>query len=121
MSRTDSGPGVTGLDAVILIAWDFAAQCAFYENVLGLEVKARHADAVFFQAGTQTLGIFAASHHPEGTRRLLGANHGISHLEFRLPAAGQGAVVRRLDSVGARAYGDNFQDADGNLFHFNVS
>ena len=121
MSRTAAGRGVTALDAVILIARDFEAQCRFYEGVLGLEVTARYPDAAFFRAGAQTLGIFAASHHPEGQRRLGGADHGISHLEFRIASSERPSLVHRLESAGARAYGDSFQDADGNLFHFNVS
>ena len=53
--------------------------------------------------------------------RLDGARHGISHLEFALAAADEKAVVARLDAAGCRAYGEMFEDADGNLFHFNMA
>jgi catechol 2,3-dioxygenase-like lactoylglutathione lyase family enzyme len=119
-ANLDPSP-VVGLDAVILIAADFPAQCAFYRDVLGLEVKATYADAAFFKLGGQTLGIFARSHHPEGSRRLQGASHGLSHLEFRVPRAAAAALADRLRSAGAHAYGDSFADADGNLFHFNLA
>lgn len=116
-----TGGGVLGLDAVILIADDFVGQCNFYRDVLGLDVSSLYADAAFLRVGRQTLGIFARSHHPEGTKRLRGASHGISHLEFRLAEVERQQLVSGLDAAGARAYGENFADADGNLFHFNYS
>ncbi|HLA10546.1 MAG TPA: VOC family protein [Pyrinomonadaceae bacterium] len=112
---------VCGIDAVILIANDFEGQCRFYADVLGLEMTARYSDAAFFKAGTQTLGIFARSHHPEGTKRLGGATHGLSHLEFRIDEGFQQEFVDRLTEAGAHSYKDNFADADNNLFHFTFS
>jgi len=112
---------VLGLDAVILIADNFEAQCRFYRDVLGLQVESEYGDAMFFKVGKQTLGIFARTHHPEGTRHLGPASHGLSHLEFRLERADREQFLLRLKAGGAHAYGDNFADADGNLFHFNYT
>lgn len=111
-------PRVTGLNAVILIARDFEAQCRFYEEVLGLEVWMKWEDGAFFKAGEQVIGVFAKGHHPEGDKRLGDADHGLSHLEFTITAEDRPALEARLKEAGCRAYGDNFQDADGNLFHF---
>ncbi|ERN41698.1 putative ring-cleavage extradiol dioxygenase [Rubidibacter lacunae KORDI 51-2] len=109
---------ISGLNAVIFIANDFEGQCKFYEETLGLELASRQEDAAFFKIGNQTLGIFARSHHPEGTKRLGDATHGISHLEFLLAEADLEKTIAKLKATGAHAYGDNFADADGNLFHF---
>ena len=109
---------ILGIDAVILIAKDFEKQCKFYEQVLGLDLVAHYGDAAFFRAGSQKLAIFAHSHHAEGTRRL-SADHGISHLEFRINKDAREEFTTRLTETGSHAYGDNFADADGNLFHFN--
>lgn len=111
--------GILGLDAVIIIASHFEEQCKFYHEVLGLELISRYSDAAFFKVGDQTLGIFAHSHHPEGTRRLGGSDHGLSHIEFRLDDSAKEYIISKLKSAGAHAYGQNFADADGNLFHFN--
>ena len=113
--------GILGLDAVIIIASRFEEQCKFYHDVLGLELISRYSDAAFFKAGDQTLGIFAHSHHPEGTRRLGGSEHGLSHIEFRLNSSAKEFIIAKLKSAGAHAYGENFADADGNLFHFNYA
>jgi catechol 2,3-dioxygenase-like lactoylglutathione lyase family enzyme len=118
-SKDIKGKGLLGLDAIVLIADDFEGQCRFYEEVLGLERITHYGDAVFFRLGNQKLAIFARSHHPEGTKRLGGANHGISHLEFRIDRAEREQWLSRLKAVNAHAYEDNFADADGNLFHFN--
>ena len=67
-------PIVSSIEGVILIANDFEGQCSFYLDVLGLELSARYSDAAFFKVGSQKLGIFARSHHREGTRRLGDAN-----------------------------------------------
>lgn len=112
---------VHGIDGVVLIAKDFEGQCRFYRDVLGLEMTAHYGDAAFFKAGSQTLGIFAPSHHPEGAKRLGAADHGLSHLEFRIDETFQQEFVNRLTEAGANSYGDNFTDADDNLFHFTFS
>ena len=113
--------GILGLDAVIIIASHFEEQCKFYHDVLGLELISRYSDAAFFKVGDQTLGIFGHSHHPEGTRRLGGSDHGLSHIEFRLNHSAKEYIISKLKSAGAHAYGENFADADGNLFHFNYA
>ena len=111
---------VKSLDAVVLIVRDFDAQQRFYADVLGLPVAGDYGDAVFFQCGDQKLALFAHSHHREGTERLDGASKGISHLEFGISRGDYEAVQQRLRSQGFHAYAENFCDADGNLFHFNV-
>lgn len=111
---------VNSLDAVVLIVKDFDAQKRFYAEVLGLPLAGDYGDAVFFQCGGQKLALFARSHHPEGTERLEGASKGISHLEFGIDRRDYEAIQQRLRSQGFHAYADNFCDADGNLFHFNV-
>ena len=113
--------GILGLDAVVLIVKDLGAQRHFYRDVLGLSPAGEYGDALFFDCGEQKLALFARSHHPEGTRRLEGADKGISHLEFRIAAGDQDRLVRRLTDAGFHAYGGNFCDADGNLFHFNLA
>ena len=120
MSDTSHPPSIQSLDAVVLIAKDFERQCEFYGNTLGLVAKASYRDAAFFGAGNQAVAIFAKSHHPEGTKRLQGAAYGLSHFEFGLRRSDQSAMFEHLNSLGAHAYGENFQDADGNLFHFNL-
>ena len=107
------------LDGVILITNRFEQQCSFYGSTLGLEQLAGYRDAAFFKVGNQKLGIFATSHHPEAVSRLGGSDHGLSHLEFGVYASELPKVTERLDAFGSRAYRDNFQDPDGNLFHFN--
>lgn len=111
---------VRSLDAVVLIVKDLAAQRRFYEDVLGLQVSGDYGDAVFFDCGEQKLALFARSHHPEGTERLKGASKGVSHLEFGIERKDSEALKDRLRADGFHAYGDNFADADGNLFHFNL-
>jgi catechol 2,3-dioxygenase-like lactoylglutathione lyase family enzyme len=113
--------GISGLDAVVLIANDFNGQCRFYRDLLGLEMISHYGDAAFFRAGDQVVGIFARNHHPEGTRNLGGASHGISHLEFRLNKDEISNFIAKLKGAGSHAYGECFVDADGNLFHFNTS
>ncbi len=109
---------ITGLNAVILIVKDLEAQKRFYRDVLGLTVSHDYGDAVFFECGGQTLGLFAKGHHAEGTARLEGAPKGVSHLEFRIDAKEQAALDERLRKAGYHVYRDNYCDADGNLFHF---
>lgn len=111
---------VQSLDAVVLIVKDLDAQKRFYAEVLGLPVWGDYGDAVFFECGEQKLALFARSHHEQGTRRLEGAAKGISHLEFGIARKDYPVVKRRLESEGHLAYRDNFCDADGNLFHFNL-
>ena len=110
---------VRSLDAVILIANDFNKQRRFYKEVLGLEVIEEYSDAIFFAVGDQRLAIFAKSHHPEGTERLGKATHGISHLEFGIENKDVKEITEQLKSANAHVSGSDFEDADGNLFHFN--
>lgn len=112
-------PEILGLDALILIANKYEDQCAFYEKVLGLPVATKGPDFVFYKVGEEVLGIFARSHHPEGTRRLGGADHGISHFEFRIREKDRTEFTRRLEEARALVADENFCDSDGNLFHFN--
>lgn len=112
---------ILGLDAVVLIVDDLQAQRRFYQDVLGLPLAGDYGDAVFFGCGNQKLALFARSHHPEGTKRLDGAAKGISHLEFRIAPGDEDKLRRRLTEAGFHAYRDNFCDADGNLFHFNLA
>ena len=109
---------IKGLDAVVLIVKDINKQKTFYQEVLGLELEADYGDAVFFKVGQQKLALFSKSHHKEGTERLEGASKGISHLEFRVSKKDMDELSKRLK--GFHAYKDNYQDSDGNLFHFNV-
>jgi catechol 2,3-dioxygenase-like lactoylglutathione lyase family enzyme len=111
---------ILGLDAVVLIVKDLAAQRHFYADVLGLPVTGDYGDAVFFDCGNQKLALFARTHHPEGSERLDGAAKGISHLEFRVAPGNEENLRQRLTESGFHAYRDNYCDADGNLFHFNV-
>jgi catechol-2,3-dioxygenase len=110
---------VQSLDAVVLIANDFNKQRQFYRDVLGLEVIEEYSDAVFFAVGDQRLAIFAKSHHPEGTERLGKGTHGISHLEFGIENEDVKEITEKLKSTKAHVSGGDFEDADGNLFHFN--
>lgn len=109
---------ITGIVAVILITEHFRSQYDFYSRVLGLETVTSGNDYAFFRVGGQTLGIFARGHHTEGDARLGPADHGLSHLEFSVPEERKASLIAKLDAESARAYGENFQDADGNLFHF---
>ena len=109
---------IQGLHALVLIVKDLEKQKAFYQNVLGLPLDSDYGDAVFFDCGNQKIALFARSHHPEGTESLEGAPKGISHMEFRIPASRRESFDRRLREAGFHAYGDNYRDADGNLFHF---
>lgn len=110
--------GIRGLHAVVLIVKDLEKQKRFYRDVMGLEVEGDYGDAVFFRCGEQKLALFAPSHHPEGTKRLKGAEKGISHLEFKIDRGARAEWDRRLREAGYHAYGDNYEDEDGNLFHF---
>jgi catechol 2,3-dioxygenase-like lactoylglutathione lyase family enzyme len=111
---------ILGLDAVVLIVKDLEAQKTFYRDVLHLDVLGDYGDAVFFGCGEQKLALFARGHHPRGTERLEGASKGISHLEFRISADDYERVRRSLTDSGYEVLRENFEDADGNLFHFNV-
>ena len=111
---------IKGLDAVVLIVKDLDKQKKFYSEVLGLPIEADYGDAVFFKCGLQNIALFAKSHHKEGTESLEGASKGISHLEFKVSKKDLEKFEKKLKEKGFHAYRDNFQDADGNLFHFNV-
>ena len=111
---------IKGLDAVVLIVKDIEKQKNFYMTILGLELESDYGDAVFFKLGEQRLALFSRSHHKEGTDSLEGAQKGISHLEFRISRKDLETLDTRLKENGFHAYTDNYQDADGNLFHFNV-
>lgn len=112
---------ILGLDAVVLIVKDLDAQKLFYRDVLQLDVAGDYGDAVFFRCGEQKLALFARGHHPRGDERLEGASKGISHLEFRIRASDYDKVRRSLTDGGYEVHRENFEDADGNLFHFNVT
>ncbi|WP_018132403.1 VOC family protein [Effusibacillus pohliae] len=113
-----SEPEIKGLHAVVLIVKDLQKQKRFYQEVLNLQLEADYGDAVFFRCGNQKIALFAHSHHPEGSKRLAGAEKGISHLEFRIKREDREHWDRKLREVGFHAYGDNYEDEDGNLFHF---
>lgn len=114
----DRPPAIQGLHAVVLIVKDLEAQKRFYRDVMGLEVEGDYGDAVFFRVGEQKIALFAQGHHREGTQRLEGAAKGISHLEFSIDPQDEPAWDRRLKQAGSHAYRGNYEDADGNLFHF---
>ncbi|GGA44123.1 hypothetical protein GCM10007416_16590 [Kroppenstedtia guangzhouensis] len=88
---TDRHPLIRGLHAVVLIVKDLEEQ---------------------------KIALFAQGHHREGTQRLEGAAKGISHLEFTIDPQDAQAWDRRLKQAGFHAYRSNYEDADGNLFHF---
>ena len=111
---------IQGLDALVLIVKDLAKQKHFYKEVLGLELEADYGDAVFFKCGKQKIALFSKDHHPEGTLSLEGANKGLSHMEFRIKKEDLKELESKLKKAGFHAYKDNFKDADGNLFHFNL-
>ena len=111
---------IKALDAVVLIVKDIKKQRYFYKEILGLELEADYGDAVFFKAGEQKLALFSREHHKEGTAHLEGAQKGISHLEFKIEKKDEQAIQKKLKEQGFLAYGDNYQDADGNIFHFNL-
>ena len=111
---------IQGLDAIILIVKDLEKQKDFYQNVLGLELESDYGDAIFFKLGNQKIALFDKDHHPEGTKSLEGAKKGISHMEFKIKEKDLEKIESKLKEAGFHAYKDNFKDADGNLFHFNV-
>lgn len=55
---------------------------------------------------------------PRAQNALKGAAKGISHLEFRIKRADKAYWDEKLRAAGYHAYGDNYEDEDGNLFHF---
>jgi catechol 2,3-dioxygenase-like lactoylglutathione lyase family enzyme len=109
---------IRGINAVVLIVKDLEKQKQFYHETLGMEVEADYGDAVFLRCGEQKIALFSPSHHPEGTKRLEGASKGISHLEFRIKREDRAFWDQKLKEAGFHAYRDNYEDADGNLFHF---
>lgn len=106
------------LAGVVLVTSELAAQRAFYRDVLGLPLRADYGSAAFFEAGATRLALFARGHHPEADERLRDASKGIGHLEFAIAEAAYPELRDQLTEAGHRAYRENFQDADGNLFHF---
>ena len=87
---------------------------------MGFEIDADYGNEVFFKVGDQKFAIFAKGAHPEGDERLEGAKKGISHLEFRVKKKSLEKIGKKLKEKGFHAYSHNYEDADGNLFHFNV-
>lgn len=106
------------LDGIVLITGNLGAQVRFYNQQLGLPVRSRYSDAVLFDCGGARLGLFGSAHHPEATRRLGEADHGVGHLEFGIRSSALPALAKDLTERGHKAYGETFEDVDGNLFHF---
>lgn len=107
-------------DGITIIVKNIEKQRDFYENILGLELLSDYGSAVFFKLGEgRKLGLFTLGHHSEGTASLEGASKGISHFEFGVSTEKSQEIEKRLREKGFHAYGDNYKDADGNLFHFN--
>lgn len=111
---------VNSFDGVTMIVKDYQAQKKFYKEVLGLPVESEYSDAIFFKIGERKLGLFAKGHHKEGDESLEGAQKGISHFEFGVSSETAKQMDEKLKKAGFHAYRDNYKDADGNLFHFNV-
>ncbi|WP_048602399.1 VOC family protein [Rubeoparvulum massiliense] len=109
---------IQGLHAVVIFVKDLEKQKHFYGDILGLEVEGDYGDAIFYRCGDQKIALFEQSHHREGSKRLEGAKKGISHLEFIISKEQQEAWNEYLTLAGHHAYRENFEDADGNLFHF---
>jgi catechol 2,3-dioxygenase-like lactoylglutathione lyase family enzyme len=111
-------PEIKGIHAIVLIVKDLEKQKKFYHEVLGLKILSESDEYVFFECGEQKIALFTREHHPQGTQRLEGASKGISHLEFVIPEEEKEYWDQRLKEAGFHAYRDNYEDADGNLFHF---
>jgi len=112
---------IESFDGITLMVKDIEKQKEFYEKVLGLKLISDYGSAVFFEIGGKKLGLFTREHHKEGTESLEGANKGISHMEFGISQKDLGDTEKKLKDKGFHAYGDNYKDADGNLFHFNIN
>ncbi|MGH9945607.1 MAG: VOC family protein [Pyrinomonadaceae bacterium] len=111
---------INSFDGVTIIVKDYEAQKKFYRDVLGLPVESEYSDAIFFKIGDRKLSLFAKGHHKEGDASLEGASKGISHFEFGVSAETAKLLDEKLKNAGFHAYRDNYKDADGNLFHFNL-
>ncbi len=112
---------IESFDALILITKNFEEQKRFYRYIMGFEVLSDYGNAIFFKVGkNQKMGLFTQDHHPEGTKTLEGAKKGISHMEFGISSKNVKKMEKNLKEKGFHAYRDNFKDADGNLFHFNI-
>lgn len=111
---------IEGIDAVVLIVKDLEKQKKFYRDIMGFQIDADYGNEVFFKVGNQKFAIFAKGAHPEGDERLKGAEKGLSHLEFRVKKKNLEKIQKKLKEKGFHAYSNNYEDADGNLFHFNV-
>lgn len=111
---------IESFDGVTIIVKDYEAQKKFYRDILGLPVESEYSDAIFFKIGEKKLGLFAKGHHKEGDESLEGASKGISHFEFGVSSETAKELDEKLKKAGFHAYRDNYKDADGNLFHFNL-
>lgn len=111
---------INSFDGVTIIVKDYEAQKKFYKDTLGLEVESEYSDAIFFKIGERKLGLFAKGHHKEGDESLEGAAKGISHFEFGVSSETAKQLDEKLKKADFHAYRDNYKDADGNLFHFNL-
>jgi catechol 2,3-dioxygenase-like lactoylglutathione lyase family enzyme len=111
---------INSFDGVTIIVKDYEAQKKFYRDVLGLPVESEYSDAIFFKIGGNKLSLFAKGHHKEGDESLEGASKGISHFEFGVSSEAAKDLDEKLKKAGFHAYRDNYKDADGNLFHFNL-
>ena len=111
---------IKSLDGIVLIVKDIEKQKKFYRDILGLKIESDYGSAIFFRIGKQKLALFTKEHHPEGTKSLEGAKKGISHLEFGISKEDYVKIKEKLKKHGFQAYQDNYKDADGNLFHFNI-
>lgn len=118
--KENASMNISSFDGVTIIVKDYEAQKKFYKDVLGLEVESEYSDAIFFKIGERKLGLFAKGHHKEGDESLEGASKGISHFEFGVSSKTAKQLDEKLKKAGFHAYRDNYKDADGNLFHFNL-
>lgn len=116
----ETAVGIDSFDGVTIIVKNYQEQKKFYKDVLSLPVESEYSDAIFFKIGNRKLGLFVKGHHKEGDTSLEGASKGISHFEFGVSAATAKRLDEKLKSSGFHAYRDNYKDADGNLFHFNI-
>jgi catechol 2,3-dioxygenase-like lactoylglutathione lyase family enzyme len=107
------------IDHVSLDVHDRPGSLAWYEDVLGLEARSRHAapdQPIFLGPLGSRLGLFAER------------APGLRHIALATDAAGQGAVAARLDRLGIayrpERHGDHdsiyFADPDGTVLEVMV-